>query len=108
MKFEVILSRLDQWSSKLPNLTRVDFSGYDQLEDAGIQALAEKCLNLTHVNFSECPLLTGTGIQALAKNCLRLAHLDLACCKFTDASIKFLAKKCPRIKIVGGLEQIFA
>lgn len=82
-------------ANKCPNLTSLNLSWRTQLTDAAITALANKCTKLTSLNLMLCYRLTDAAITALPNKCPNLTSLNLAdCTLLTDAAITALANQC--------------
>ena len=57
--------------------------------------LAANCKGLTHVEFGSCEELTDAAVEALAEKCLVLPMKFLCCEEITDAAVEALAAGCP-------------
>ena len=81
-------------ADKCRGLTHVDFGYCYKLTDAAVLALADKCRGITHVDFNYCDNLTDAALLALADKCRGLTHIAFRCGKLTDAAVLGLADKC--------------
>ena len=85
-------------ADKCPGITRADFSECRKLMNAAVLALADKCPGITHADFRGCRNLTDAAVVALADKCPGLMHANFrGCRKLTDAAVVVLADKCPGI-----------
>ena len=89
----------EQWASGMcevfPRTTSVTMGGGQEVEDAHVMALADKCTGLTHANFAGCENLTDAAVLALANKCHGLTHaIFYGCENLTDAALIGLADKC--------------
>ena len=70
----------------------------EDLTDAGIIGLADRCPAITDINVRECENLTDEAIIGLADRCPAITNIDLSYCRnLTDAAIIGLADRCPTI-----------
>ena len=78
-----------------PGTTSVAMRYRQEVEDAHLLALADKCRGLTHATFDACSNLTDAAVLELADKCRGLTHVRFKCCrKLTDAAVLELADKC--------------
>ena len=90
------------WKSGLcelfPRTTSVKMNGENDVEDAHLMALADKCPGITHAHFGYCANLTDVALLALADKCHGITHANFGdCVNLTDAAVAALADKCPGI-----------
>ena len=81
----------------------------DEMTDAEVRALAEKCKHLSSVHFVSCTQLTDVALVSLAEHCKQLSIVNFGGCKqLTDVAIVSLAEHCKQLSIVnfGGCEQL--
>ena len=64
----------------------------ENITDAGLHAIAEKCHKLTSLNLIRCKNITNAGLQAIPENCPNLTTLNLSYTNITDAGLKEIAK----------------
>ena len=82
-------------ADKCRGLTHADFQGCWNLTDAAVLELADKCRGLTHAAFAGCDQLTDAAVLAFADKCLGLTHANFwGCENLTDAAVLGLADKC--------------
>ena len=76
--------------------TSVTMGGWwQEVDDAALLELADKCRGLTHADFSCCDKLTDAAVLELADKCRGLTRADFrGCYKLTDAAVLALADKC--------------
>eukprot|EP00037_Helgoeca_nana_P021879 m.221706 g.221706 ORF g.221706 m.221706 type:complete len:505 (-) comp25807_c1_seq1:207-1721(-) len=73
-------------------------SGYADLSDTFVAAVAAQCPRLSGVMLRECTALTVAAVDALATHCPRMTAVDLGYCVVTDAAIVALLTRLPRLK----------
>ncbi len=84
-----------------PNLSSVDLSFYcEELTDAGLQALAQRCHGLSFIDLRYCGKITDAGLEALARGCPSLSSINLDCCNITDAGLEALGRGCLHLSSV--------
>ena len=68
------------WKTSLcelfPRTTSVTMGGRNNVEDAHMMALADKCPGITHADFTACGKLTDAAVIALADKCPGITHTD--------------------------------
>ena len=85
-------------ADKCRGITHADFGGCKKLTDAAVVALADKCPGIMYADFSDCENLTDAAVVALADKCTGITHADFGWCEnLTDAAVVALADKCPGI-----------
>jgi len=83
---------------RLPNLQKVDLSGYAGDADVAAEHLS-KLPELTHVRLRNCETLTDAGIEHFGK-CAKLQEADFSDCRgLTDAAPRFLVH-CAQLQSV--------
>uniref|UniRef100_A0A0A8YK72 F-box/LRR-repeat protein 15-like leucin rich repeat domain-containing protein n=1 Tax=Arundo donax TaxID=35708 RepID=A0A0A8YK72_ARUDO len=70
-----------------------------QLEDSGVEAVANYCHDLRELDLSRSFRLSDRSLYALAHGCPHLTRLNISgCSNFSDAALVFLATQCKNLK----------
>lgn len=70
-----------------------------QLEDNGVEAVANNCHDLRELDLSRSFRLSDRSLYALAHGCSRLTRLNISgCSNFSDAALVFLSSQCKNLK----------
>jgi len=81
-----------------PHTTSATMGYKQEVEDAHVLALADKCRGLTHANFANCVKLTDATVLELVAKCRGLTRVDFSDCRnLTDAVVLELVAKCRRL-----------
>lgn len=78
------------------NLTHLNLSFNQSLDDSALQALVPHLTNLSHLEISDSRCITKAGIQALAK-LVNLTHLDLKDTNLDDESLQNLTSSLKKL-----------
>lgn len=99
IKNKTINEPLQQMSSYLHKLEKLDIYICDHLSDSSIQMLIRhNNFGLTYLSLAGCNRITDEAVLSIADYCPKLEHLDLrACGLISDVSIKAIAENCPRL-----------
>lgn len=70
-----------------------------QLEDSGVEAVANNCHDLRELDLSRSFRLSDRSLYALAHGCPHLTRLNISgCSNFSDAALVFLSSQCKNLK----------
>ncbi|KAL6614064.1 hypothetical protein ACP70R_036334 [Stipagrostis hirtigluma subsp. patula] len=70
-----------------------------QLEDSGVEAVANYCHDLRELDLSRSFRLSDRSLYALAHGCPHLTRLNISgCSNFSDAALVFLTSQCKNLK----------
>ena len=70
-----------------------------QLEDSGVEAVANYCHDLRELDLSRSFRLSDRSLYALAHGCPHLTRLNISgCSNFSDAALVFLSSQCKSLK----------
>lgn len=70
-----------------------------QLEDNGVEAVANYCHDLRELDLSRSFRLSDRSLYALAHGCPHLTRLNISgCSNFSDAALVFLSSQCKNLK----------
>ncbi|XP_066307653.1 F-box protein SKP2A-like [Miscanthus floridulus] len=70
-----------------------------QLEDSGVEAVANNCHDLHELDLSRSFRLSDRSLYALAHGCPHLTRLNISgCSNFSDAALVFLSSQCNNLK----------
>lgn len=70
-----------------------------QLEDSGVEAVANCCHDLRELDLSRSFRLSDRSLYALAHGCPHLTRLNISgCSNFSDAALAFLTSQCKDLK----------
>ena len=85
-----------------PRTTSVTTNGgVNEVTDAHLMALADKCAGITLAAFGYCGNLTDAAVIALANACPGIAHADFSFCEnLTDAAMEAVRKQRPNFSFL--------
>jgi len=70
-----------------------------QLEDSGVEAVANNCHDLRELDLSRSFRLSDLSLYALAHGCPHLTRLNISgCSNFSDSALVFLSSQCKNLK----------
>ncbi len=84
-------------ASPIPlNLTQLDISESENLDDKALTTISAACINLRDLSVSRCPSITDSALVAMASDLAKLTSLDLSwCLRVTNVGIIPLLARCP-------------
>ena len=72
-----------------------------QLEDVGIETIANHCHELQDLDLSKSYKLTDRSLYALAHGCPNLTKLNISgCSAFSDNAVAYLAERCRNLRVL--------
>ncbi|XP_015071370.1 F-box protein SKP2A-like [Solanum pennellii] len=72
-----------------------------QLEDVGIETIANHCHELQDLDLSKSFKLTDRSLYALAHGCPNLTKLNISgCSAFSDNAVAYLAERCRNLRVL--------
>ena len=87
--------------AKCSQLAHIDLCFCSNIEDAGVEALANRCPQLTRIDLSYCTKITDASVEALAKGCSQLTNINLGHCNsITGVGVGALGKGCPHLNFI--------
>ena len=90
---------LDILADGCKDLRDLDLSWCGSITDAGLASLAGGCKDLRKLNLHYCESITDAGLASLAVGCKDLRDLDLRSCeRITDAGLASLAGGCKDLR----------
>lgn len=70
-----------------------------QLEDSGVEAVANHCHDLRELDLSRSFRLSDRSLYALAHGCPQLTRLNISgCSSFSDVALVFLSSQCGNLR----------
>jgi F-box and leucine-rich repeat protein 1 (S-phase kinase-associated protein 2) len=70
-----------------------------QLEDSGVEAVANYCHDLRELDLSRSFRLSDRSLYALANGCPHLTRLNISgCSNFSDTALVYLTSQCKNLK----------
>lgn len=85
-----------QWlcDNRLEHTQELSLSSWKTLTCAAMKNLMLKCCELTSINFSYCDKINNDGWTALANNCTCLSDIDVSFSSIQVPAVKTLVEKC--------------
>ncbi|PRP85377.1 hypothetical protein PROFUN_07085 [Planoprotostelium fungivorum] len=85
--------------NKFAQLTRIDLSGCQYVDDSVVSLLSSSSPQLTHVNLQHCTRITDLSLASISEGCPQLICLTLnSCDRITDEGLSSIATRCHEVK----------
>ncbi|CAG8762223.1 3846_t:CDS:2, partial [Rhizophagus irregularis] len=84
-----------------PSLAQLVLKYCDNITDAAIVNIANKCPYLQHVSLKGCREITNVSVKELARKCQNLYYLNLSGCvsmRFANGTMEMLSSRCENLE----------